>query len=78
VVNIRWCAGRLSLRERHRRGKIGAADFDFAPGSTATVRVKVRSGRRRSIKRAARNGGVKMRARAVTSSGSAAKTLRLR
>jgi hypothetical protein len=78
AVNIRWCAGNLWLRERHRRGKLGAAAFDFAPGSAATVRVRVRSGRRRAIRQAARRGGVKLRARVTTSSGMAARTLRLR
>ena len=78
AVNIRWCAGKLSLRARHRRGKLGAAAFEFAPGAAATVRVRVRRGQRRSIRRAARGGDVKLRARAKTSSGKAARTLRLR
>lgn len=78
VVNIRWCAGKLSLRERHRRGALGAATFDFAPGTAATVRVEVRHGKRRSIKRVARSGDTKLRARATTSSGTGERTLRLR
>jgi hypothetical protein len=77
AVNIRWCAGKLSLRARHRRGKLGAATFEFAPGTAATVGIRVRRGKRRSIKQAARGGEVKVRARATTSSGRAARTLRL-
>jgi len=77
AVNVRWCAGRLSLRSRGG-GKLGASGFEAAPGSVATVRVRVRASRREVIRRGARRGGLKLRARAVTSSGKAARTLRLR
>jgi hypothetical protein len=76
AVNIRWCAGKLSLR--HRGSRLGAAAFEFAPGAAATVRVRVRRGKRRSIRGAARSGGVKLRARAKTDSGRAKRTIRLR
>jgi hypothetical protein len=76
---------RVSLRSRRATATVAAiliataiGAFEFAPGTAATVRVWVRRGKRRSIKRTARRGDVKLRARAKTSSGKAARTLRLR
>jgi hypothetical protein len=76
AANIRWCAGKLSLR--YRGGRLGAGAFEFAPGTAAKVRVRVRRGKRGAIRRAARRGAVKLRARATTDSGKAKRTIRLR
>jgi hypothetical protein len=73
VANVRGVGARVV---RVRGGVLRA--IKRLERTAATVRVRVRRGKRRSIKRAARRGDVKLRARAKTSSGKAARTLRLR
>jgi len=60
---IRWCDGQVVLRRRARRRPIGKAGFPaIAPGKSAVVRLPVRRGARRAVRRKGR-----LRVRALVS-----------